>query len=473
MATAAALADVHQCLEWIGFGDVQHHNVIIDEGGFDRLMDFYDINETDIRDMAESFSKRSPAANCIIFGMRRIKWLISMMRWAQDHQRCSEDPDLDDIANVDEFKEALLVSAQRTSLRKTDAEQVDTISKAADPGKFKDKKKWPDWEPAFVNYLSTIPGVRGVPLSYIVRENEPPNHETDFGNDFTACSIACAPLNDSSFRADARKLHQLLTNFLVAESAEQWIKDLTPRVNGRRDMEALHNHYGGKGNASRRIVTAEKLRKSLHYKSECSLPFSTFLDRMQKMFNIFKEEGEQLTENAKVRELFKHVQHMQLQDTVKVLHIRYDLDGITYTEAANHLTTAVSELPEYQLARHVSAINCIRGSGKGKHKRDSIYAGDGTIFTGYYSNFMSFLKEERDKVIAEREHKNSRKNEKRDTKRKLSELQSLMEDIAMMKRTVSQLITAKPGNHEEEDKEVPRNNTGNCFGGRKWKAGHK
>ena len=350
MAAAAALADVHHCLEWIGFGDVQHRNAIIDEGGFDRLTDFYDINKTDIRDMAESFSKRSPATNRIIFGMQRIKWLISMMHWAQDHQQCSEDPDLDDIANAEEFKEALIVLPQCASLQRTDTEQVDTISKAADPGKFKDEKKWPDWEPAFVNYLSTIPGVRGVPLSYIVRENEAPDHEMDFGNDFTARSIACAPLNDSSFKANARKVHQLLMNFLVAESAEQWIKDLTPRVNGRRDMEALCNHYGGEGNASRRIATAEKLRESLHYKSERSLPFSTFLDRMQKMFNIFKEEGEQLTENAKVRELFKRVQHTQLQDTVKVLHVRYDLDRITYTEAANHLTAAVSELPEFQLA---------------------------------------------------------------------------------------------------------------------------
>ena len=394
--------------------------------------------------MVESFSKRSPAANRIIFGMQRIKCLISMMHWAQDHQRCSKDPDLDDIANADEFKEALLVSAQRASLRKTDAEQVDTISKAADPGKFKDEKKWSDWEPAFVNYLSTIPGARGVPLSYVVRENDAPDHETDFGNDFTACSIACAPLDDSSFRANARKVHQLLMNFLVAESAEQWMKDLTPRVNGRCDMEALRNHYGGEGNASRRIATAEKLRESLHYKNEHSLPFLTFLDRMQKMFNIFKEE-----------------------------FVRYDLDGITYTEAANHLTTAVSELPKFQLARRVSAANRICGGGKGKHKRDSIYTGDGTIFTGYYSKIMSFSKEERDKVIEARERKNRRKNDKRDTKRKISELQSLTEDIAMMKRTVSQLITAKPGNHEEDEKDIPQNDAGNCFGGRKWKAGNK
>ena len=40
------------------------------------LNDFFDVTETDIRDMAESFSKCSPAANRINFGMRRIKWLI-------------------------------------------------------------------------------------------------------------------------------------------------------------------------------------------------------------------------------------------------------------------------------------------------------------------------------------------------------------------------------------------------------------
>ena len=86
MAAAAALVNIHQCLEWMGFGNIQHCNAIIDEGGFDRLTDFYDVNEMDIRDMAQSFSKCSAAANCIIFGMWRIKWLISLMHWAQDHQ---------------------------------------------------------------------------------------------------------------------------------------------------------------------------------------------------------------------------------------------------------------------------------------------------------------------------------------------------------------------------------------------------
>ena len=220
----AALADVNQCLHWIGFADVNQRNSIINEADLNTLRDLFDVSEVDIHDMAESFSKRSPTNTRIIFGMRHIKWVIAMMHWAQDFKRCSLIPVLDDINNADEIKEALQVAAQRTTLRKTDTDQVNTISKAADPGKFKDEKKWPDWEPAFVNFMSTIPGVEGVPLSYVVCANDVPDHQTDFGEDFISRSVACALLQGVAFRADARKVHQLIMNFLVAESAKQWIR---------------------------------------------------------------------------------------------------------------------------------------------------------------------------------------------------------------------------------------------------------
>ena len=86
------------------------------------------------------------------------------------------------------------------------------------------------------------------------------------------------------------------------------------------------------------------MREGLRYKNERSLAFSIFLDRMQKMFNIYKEEGEEFTKNDKLSELFKRVQHLQLQDTVKALKVRFDMEGIMYTQAANHLIAAVSEL---------------------------------------------------------------------------------------------------------------------------------
>ena len=63
------------------------------------------------------------------------------------------------------------------------------------------------------------------------------------------------------------------------------------------------------------------------------------------------------------------------------------MDGLTYTQAANHLTAAVSKLPDYQMACHVSNVKtgsrqgskptCVRCDG------NTIYATDGTIWTGH------------------------------------------------------------------------------------------
>ena len=149
---------------------------------------------------------------------------------------------------------------------------MDTISKAVDPGKSKDEMKWPDWEAAFVSKQSTIPGISGVLLSYVVHTKDNPDHNTDFEDDFVAWSIACAPLNGASFHADACKVHQLLMNFLVAESAEHRIKDISNHVNGQLDVQSLCNPYDGEGNVSRQIATVEKLHETLHYKSEQTLP---------------------------------------------------------------------------------------------------------------------------------------------------------------------------------------------------------
>ena len=464
---------VDQCLEWIGFGIPNQRASISTEAGFNSLNDLNDIKEKDIRDMADSFQKRT-IANRINFGMRRRKWLIAMMHWVQDFSHCSKQPTIDDFVTANDFKQVLSTAAQRGSLCKVDMDQVDTISKAADPGKLKDERKWPEWYPAFVNYLSTIPGVYGVPLSYIVHDNAAPDHACDFAGDFTEEIIACAPLNGPKFRADARKVHQLLKNFLRVESAEKWIQPLAPRGNGCDNILELHCHYKGEGNQSRRIASADNYRETLHYKSEHAMPWETFLDRMQKMFNIYKEEGEEMTENAKLRELFKHTKHPQLTESVKALEVRYDMDGLTYTQAANHLTAAVSKLPDYQMARRVSNVKTAgTGGNKPGHVRcdgNSIYATDSTIWTGHYDEWATMKDTDKEKVTAERERKKKARtgegSKKKTYKRKVSDLSSLTEDIQAMKRSVAELISKRDEMVNEGATKPPHNDAGNAFGGR-------
>ena len=149
------------------------------------------------------------AQGWIAFGLRQTKLLVGIMHWVHDQDDCYRVASIQDIADVEEFKQLLDTSIQRAALRKVEDDQVDTISKAADPGKFRDGRKWLDWEPAFINYLSTIPGSYHIPLSYVVRENEDPAHDTDFNKDFQAEMITCAPLHGAHFRL----MHNVSTNF--------------------------------------------------------------------------------------------------------------------------------------------------------------------------------------------------------------------------------------------------------------------
>ena len=59
------------------------------------------------------------------------------------------------------------------------------------------------------------------------------------------------------------------------------------------------------------------------------------------MFNIYENNGEEMSEEAKVRFLFRKVQHTGIHssiDALKALHTTGK--SISYTMAANHLSTA-------------------------------------------------------------------------------------------------------------------------------------
>ena len=75
------------------------------------------------------------------------------------------------------------------------------------------------------------------------------------------------------------------------------------------------------------------------------------------------------------------------------------MEGLTYTQAANHLMATVSEIPEYHMMHKASSAGTtqIHGGGGGTaHKqlgkktnppKNGIYMPDGTIFTGFCPNW--------------------------------------------------------------------------------------
>ena len=228
-------------LQWIGFDNAAKRERIQVEG-FGTFDNLTSMKEKDIKDLAESYGRRTVGDGRFIFGIRHTKYLIGLVHWVQDFARINGTPDMA-VFNDDPmaFRTELDLVYHRADVRKIESDQSDTVSKAADPGKFKDERKWAEWELAFVNYISTIQGVNGVLLSYVVCEKEESDMDGTFES-FNECSIACATLTGVIFQANARKAHQLLKSFLQAKTAEQWIKPLAKKQNGRADMIALRSH---------------------------------------------------------------------------------------------------------------------------------------------------------------------------------------------------------------------------------------
>ena len=458
-------------LQTIGFNDAGERDSIM-EAGLNQFEDFRYLVDKDIRDMADDFGKRTQANGRIVFGMGRTKKLMGVMHWVQDCYRAS------DIPNHTSFNDEVLLEALGLAqVRKSDIDLVATNAKAVDPGKFKDERKWPEWEKAFTNYLAVIPGVSGIPLSYVIRKEDTPDDERTYES-FNERMICRAPLAGQYFIADARRVHNLLLGFLQGENTESWIKSVARYQDGRRDMTALRRHYSGEGNSTRRISDAKRIQQTLHYKTERALPFNKFLDSLQKMFTIFEEEEEPLTERAKVDELLTKVQNSALAAGVAQLRYQLNTSGITFTVAANHLNSEVSQMPDYQLSRRINATNTTtgrggrsggrsggrgyqgRGSGRGRGRGGRGYEKTSTT---YYSpaEWEKLSYEDRDKIRKERD----KKGEQGGTKRNISELTTKQLTTAIISS-----IQKATGDAKEAccDSGSTKSNTqaGNSFGGK-------
>ena len=150
------------------------------------------------------------------------------------------------------------------------------------------------------------------------------------------------------------------------------------------------------------------------------------------------------------------------------------MDGLTYTQAANHLTAAVSKLPDYQMACRVSNVKTGGGGGGGnkqghvRHDGNSIYATDGTIWTGHYDEWATMKDADKEKITAERECKkkawNGKAPKNKNYKRKVSDISSLTKHIQAMRRSVAEPISKRDETIDKADPKPPCNDAGNALG---------
>jgi hypothetical protein len=341
----APVNPVDELLQIVGFADLEERQALITEV-FPDLKTISLYTERDLKDIVKEFRSRTIAAGRITITRVTMSRTLGLIRWVQDAYRCDQDPVPADFTNAE-----IETANRRAEIRAALLEQSETVAKSAQPKKLKGEQDWHEWFDSLRNYLSLLMGTNGVPLSYVIRDHVEPAADANF-NTYEEEVYALAPLTGDYYVADARRVHQIVKTYTQGESAEEWIRTLARYQDGRRDVHALKAHFQGEGNASRRIAEADNIRENLYYKSEKAYRFQLFLDKLQSMFTIYKEEGEELTEEAKVRALLDKVKHVHLQATVNAVRLDQQSNGASFTRAADFIAGEVSRLPESQNMNH-------------------------------------------------------------------------------------------------------------------------
>ena len=77
--------------------------------------------------------------------------------------------------------------------------------------------------------------------------------------------------------ADRTSVFNMIASFTTGQPSGDWIKSTLRYSDGRQSMESLRRHFAGEGNATRNLAEAERMQKSINYKSERAMNFKTFL----------------------------------------------------------------------------------------------------------------------------------------------------------------------------------------------------
>ena len=239
------------------------------------------------------------------------------------------------------------------------------------------EKVWDKWERGLLIQLSIIPGARGVPLAYVVREKEMSNNEYYSiklsSSNIDELTLARCPHHGTAFAADNRQVFQIISALTNGEPSYEWVKPFAAQADGKSAM------------------AAEGLRETLHYKNERSFPFHRFTNQCKEMFNTFSKTNDSMTEAAKLPFLLERVQHPSLLHTVAAMKVR--MEDYDFEKAANLVAAEVAKLNKSGgfSTRNVSAI--------GTDPLAKVRGKDGKIKTGWIDNFHSLPEEAKQAVI--------------------------------------------------------------------------
>ena len=276
------------------------------------------LNDTSLHNYHKTTSAQTVASgNQIILSVPQRNNIRAFVQWTKDAIRTGRDPAMMKFNPTGLAR--ILGKAETHKLYVTNSS-----TNAVKPRDFTKEIKWADWGPSFENYLRAIPGRMGVPLSYVIREDDLPNpaQNIDFLDDY----IMNAPLSGADYLTDRRAVHTKLVALIATNpEAEALIKLNEITADGRKDWKDLKLHYEGQGMFAIDINEAENILNNMSYQGEKppTMFWRKFEQKLNTAFATYVKVEERIvhSDSMKLRHLMNKVKCEKLSAVSAAIHV--------------------------------------------------------------------------------------------------------------------------------------------------------
>lgn len=470
-----------QILSHIGITPAARRNAIAADFLSEGLEGLLQMTSEDVDQACNTYAKRDDGAfpaNLTPLQRLRLKGLVL---WTKDYNRVGETLQFPNNMTLGELRTALSLANDRERRRKVQKKTGEQYLDSDFNNKLKGASQWDKWKEELETTLSQIIGSHGIPLSYIIREDEAPNFRNDV--EYETAVIQGVALQGREYIQDAEIVHKIILQNITADSdAYTYVKRLIRNRNGRRSWLALRERYSGDAARQTVINQAKKSLQNLRYKNERSFTFEKFSAKLQAAYDELEENNRGEHNGNIVDDLWERIQAPELQIYVSSLKVMYQQNPRDYKEILQDIAAEASKMAT---KKHVSfAANVSATYTKaGKCPTSGVHTSDGSIYIGNYDSdkWSSESVRKHHKEIFEARSKDgggkgnggdyqSRKLKRtvNAIKRKQKKLKSLNTELDAAK--VAKAKVVGNGTERKSERSEAGTNAGDEFGGRRSMA---
>ena len=472
---AAVAPGIVDLLTWIGLNTARKCTGVEDDLlSPNGLVHLKDETADGIIAACNGYTKRQTAARFTITRVQQ-KRIISLMYWVQDRHRTREAFAFDVGTDQAMFLDAISEASERHEARKSQKRIGETFLGKDFAIQLKSRHQWERWLRELKDTLSSIIGVSGVPLTYVIRYVTAPTlvgHTT-----WEEKVVAATPVTGRDFIQDSKTVHTIILKNLSEDSeAYTYIEAKLVQQNGRIDIKSLKDRYA---NAAADDVLGNEAKgtmKNLVYKNERAMTFEKFQEKFKKAINDLDKAGRPLNPADIIDEIWRKIQHPGLSEFIADLEVQQTFNPLTYDQILQSIAIHIPKVANFNNThRNVSEINS-KFTRDGSCPDEGAHAADGSLFIGtYHKNkwHSTSVRPYQQEIIKARgasphpTRKNKKfQNEKKRSIRKIQKLTRQVKALESQKRKVSEVHVQAEEIDEVEETQT-ETQAGTSFGGKK------